>query len=82
MQTTLAGPKSMAKKVGRPKTSSRIDRVARIDATILGWAEMVAKARGVTVAEYLSETLRLPVSRDFGREMQKMAPPADGSEPE
>lgn len=62
-------------RVGRPKTSERNDRVARVDSTILGWAEMVAKGRGISVAEYLSETLREPVSRDFGDLMRKMAPP-------
>ena len=62
-------------RIGRPRTSERNDRVARVDATILGWAEMVAKARGITVAEYISETLRAPVWRDFGDLARKMAPP-------
>ena len=39
---------------------------------VVGWAEMVAKARGITVAEYLSETLRKPVARDFADVMEKM----------
>lgn len=62
----------MAKARGRPKRSSRNDRTARIDAVILGWAEMVAKAKGITVAEYLSETLRGPVAKDFAKVMEQM----------
>ena len=62
----------MAKARGRPKTSTRNDRVARVDAVVLGWAEMVARARGISVAEYLSETLRGPVARDFARVMEEM----------
>lgn len=68
----------MAKPKGRPKRSTRNDRVARVDATILGWAEMVAKAKGVTVAEYLSETLRAPVARDFAKVMEQMKRQAGG----
>lgn len=62
----------MAKAKGRPKTSGRNDRTAKIDAKILGWAEVVAKAQGITLAEYLSETLRAPVAKDFGRYMEQM----------
>ena len=70
----------MARPKGRPKTSERNDRTARVDATILGWADMVAKAKGISLAEYLSETLRVPVSRDFARVMEQMKR-ADGREP-
>ncbi len=66
------GAVAMPKPKGRPKRSERNDRTARVDATILGWAEMVAKAKGITVAEYLSETLRAPVAKDFGRLMEQM----------
>jgi hypothetical protein len=64
--------RTMARPRGRPKRSERNDRTARVDAQVLGWAEMVAKARGITVAEYLSETLRAPVAKDFGRLMEQM----------
>ena len=62
---------TMAKAKGRPK-SERNDRTAKIDATVLGWAEVVARAKGITLAEYLSETLREPVAKDFGAWMEKM----------
>ena len=62
---------TMAKAKGRPK-SARNDRTAKIDAQILGWAETIARAKGITLAEYLSETLRVPVAKDFGRYMEQM----------
>lgn len=69
---TLTERTRVAKLRGRPKSSDRRDRTARVDATVLGWAEMVAKARGVSVAEYLSETLREPVAKDFAGVMEQM----------
>lgn len=66
----VMGERKMAK--GRPKKSERTDRTAKIDATVLGWANMVAKAKGISLAEYLSETLRGPVGRDFAAEMERM----------
>lgn len=66
---------SLERKMGRPKGSGksrRNDRTAKVDATVLGWAEMVAKARGVSVAEYLTETLRKPVQKDFAEVMDTM----------
>lgn len=52
--------------------ADRDDRTARIDSTVLGWADMVAKAKGITLAEYLTETLSAPVARDFARVMEDM----------
>ena len=64
--TIRNGPRSV------PTTCGRKDRAVKVDAVVVGWAEMVAKARGITVAEYLSETLRKPVARDFADVMEKM----------
>jgi hypothetical protein len=72
MATATAGGSRMARPRGRPKTSTRSDRVARIDSVVLGWAEMVARARGISTAEYISETLRSPVQRDFAAVMEQM----------
>lgn len=72
MQTAVNGEGKMAKAKGRPKLSARNDRTAKIDAVILGRAEMVARSRGISVAEYLSETLRAPVARDFAAAMKNM----------
>jgi hypothetical protein len=56
---------------GRPK-SERKDGTARVDIQILGQAQMVAKRRGISLAEYLSDLLRGPVDRDFLREMKEL----------
>jgi hypothetical protein len=72
MQTVAGGNEIMAKAKGRPKLSVRNDRTAKIDATILGRAEVVAKSKGITVAEYLSETLRGPVARDLAALTKRM----------
>ena len=61
------------KKMGRPKTSERDDGTARIDRAILAKAQMVAKGRNISVAEYLSGVLQAPVDRDFLREMKKLS---------
>jgi hypothetical protein len=63
---------SMGKKMGRPKTSERDDATARIDRGVLGKAQMVAKARKISVAEYLTDLLEGPVDRDFLKEMKKL----------
>lgn len=64
--------RSVARPKGRPKRSERNDRTARIDSTVLGWVEMIAKAKGITVAEYLTETVRGPAQKDFARLMEQM----------
>jgi hypothetical protein len=63
----------MARK-GRPKTSARIDVTVRLDRTIADKARQVAYARGIPIAEYLSEMLRGPIDRayaQFVREIEK-----------
>lgn len=75
---TTSAETGMAKAKGRPKKSERDDKTVKIDRKIAGWAEAVAKAKGVSAAEYLSETLRAHVAKDFGRYMEKMK---EGKEP-
>jgi hypothetical protein len=62
----------MARKRGRPKGTKRRDAVVKLDMIIVGKAQMVAKARGTSVAEYLSELIRVPVDRDFLELMKRM----------
>jgi hypothetical protein len=62
----------MARKRGRPKGIERRDAVVKLDVIIVGKAQMVAKARGTSVAEYLSELIRVPVDRDFLEIMKRM----------
>jgi predicted HicB family RNase H-like nuclease len=70
--TVAVESESMAKKRGRPKTSERDDATARIDRGVLAKAQMVAKARKISLAEYLTDLLHGPVDRDFLREMKKL----------
>lgn len=57
---------------GRPRTSDRDDKAVKLDRKIVGWAELVARARGVSTAQYLSDLLRAPVARDYGTVMERM----------
>jgi hypothetical protein len=63
----------MAKKRGRPKTSERSDVTVRVDAELVNKAKHVVLARGLSLAEYLSELLRVPIERDFAKEMRRLA---------
>ena len=62
----------MSRKRGRPKGEKRRDAVVKLDIIIVGKAQMVAKARGTSLAEYLSEIIRGPVDRDFLDIMRQM----------
>ena len=61
----------MAKRRGRPKTE-RNDVSVKLDRGVVSRAKIVAAARGLTLAEYLSELTRGPVDRDFVKEMQRV----------
>ena len=71
----------MARKRGRPKGTGRRDAVVKLEVIIVGKAQMVAKARGTSVAEYISEIIRVPVDRDFLVIMKRIDSEA-GAEPE
>jgi hypothetical protein len=62
----------MAKAKGRPKTSERDDSTVRIDRTVLGKAKLVATHRGVSVAELLSEVVRVPVDRAYAAMLREL----------
>jgi len=57
---------------GRPKSPDRKEGSVRIDRQLLGQAQMVAKRRGVSLADYLAGLLRGPVDRDFLKEMKAL----------
>jgi hypothetical protein len=44
----------------------------KLDRGVVSRAKIVAAARGLTLAEYLSELTRGPVDRDFAKEMQRV----------
>lgn len=62
----------MAKKRGRPKLSQRVDSAVKIDARLAGMAKTLATAKGVSVAEFLSETLRAPLAREYAKHMRAL----------
>lgn len=62
----------MARPRGRPKSSERQDVSTKFDKALLGMARMVATAKGVSVAEYISEAARQNIERDFGKEMERL----------
>jgi hypothetical protein len=61
----------MGKSRGRPKTE-RDDVSVKLDRGVVSRAKIVAAARSLTLAEYLSELTRGPVDRDFVKEMQRV----------
>ena len=62
----------MAKKMGRPKTSERSDVSVKYDKTLAGKARLIAKGRGITLAEYLTELTRTGIDRDYARLMREL----------
>ena len=61
----------MARTKGIRPNPSRNDRTVKVDAVVVGMAEMCARKRGISLAEYLSEILRAPVGRDFNHDMEE-----------
>jgi hypothetical protein len=57
---------------GRPKSADRKDGSVRIDRAVLGKIQWLAKDQGVTVSEYLTDLVRGPVEREFGRRAKKL----------
>jgi hypothetical protein len=62
----------MGRPKGRPKSSIRHDVSTKFDKALLGMARMVATAKGISVAEYISEAARPVIERDFGKEMKRL----------
>jgi len=58
---------------------ARNDVAVKLDSRVAKEAKMVAAARGVTLAEYISEILRPIVHRDLGQETSKMLGEARGN---
>lgn len=57
---------------GRPKTSTRSDVAVKIDRVIAGMAKAVATARGIPLAELLSEMLDAPVSKAYAQMLREL----------
>jgi hypothetical protein len=63
---------------GRPRVSQRDDKAVKIDRKVVGWAEWVARARGITTAQYLSDLLHDQVRREYGKCMKQMSEEGEG----
>jgi hypothetical protein len=74
MQTATLDPPMAKKKAGRPATSTRDDVTVKIDRGIVAKARFVADSRQVPLAEYLSESLRSIVGRDFDKAARGIDP--------
>lgn len=61
----------VAKSKGRPR-SGRDDVTAKIDRGVLMKAKIVASAKKMTLAEYLTETLQSHVERDWAKVVRKI----------
>jgi hypothetical protein len=55
----------------------RDDVSVKIDATIHKRAKLIAASRDIPLAQYLSDLLRAPVSRDWQKLHQQMSDEAD-----
>lgn len=73
---TATEERVVAKPKGRPKSSVRNDVTVKADAGIIRKAKFAADARGLSLAEYISELLRGPVERDFAKAIKQ----AEGGE--
>ena len=64
---------TMAKKtMGRPKSSDRQDVSIKFDRVLAGRARLIAQGRGIPMAEYLSESARPIIDRDYSKLMREL----------
>ncbi len=60
--------------VGRKRSESRrFNTLVRLDDDLVIRAKKVAALKGISLAEYFSDTLRPIVDRDLSREVKKLA---------
>jgi hypothetical protein len=59
----------MAKKKAR---GSGVGKLVRIDPAIVSMAKVVSTARGMSLADYLSDILRATVSRDYVKDVKRL----------
>ena len=59
----------MAKRKGRPPTE-RDDIAVRIERKLASMAKAICTARGIPVAEYLSDLTRAAINRDYAKTLR------------
>ncbi len=81
MITAVAERPAMAtaKRKGRPK-GERDDVTVKMDRGVVAKAKLVAAARGVSLAEYLSDLVRPAVDRSIGQMARKLDKPSGEGE--
>ena len=80
MGTTLEAVNDMAKKAGRPRTSTGEGPPVRIEADIQSMAKYIAAHRGIPLSKLVSDLLRPVVEREFHKLGQKLGKDASKSE--
>jgi hypothetical protein len=64
MTMMTAEQTTMARRKGRPRTN-RDDVTTKIDRLLIGKAHLLARQKGITVAELLSEMVRGPIEKAY-----------------
>ncbi len=70
--SVLEAVDNMAKKVGRPKTSTGEGPPVRLEADIHSMAKYIAAHRGIPVSKLTSDLLRPVVEKEFAKLGQKL----------
>lgn len=62
---------TMARPRGRPR-SERDDVTAKLDRAVVLMGKAIARYKGVTLAEYLSDLLEGPVSKEYAKMLREI----------
>lgn len=76
--TVLEADPGMAKKAGRPKTSTGSAPTIRIEADLQSMLKYIAARRGVPVAKLTSDLIRPVVEREFRKAAPKIESKGEG----
>lgn len=79
--TALGTATGMAKKAGRPKTSTGSAPTIRIEADLQSMLKYIAARRGMPVAKLTSDLIRPIVEREFRKAAPKLEGEGEGSKP-
>lgn len=63
---------TMDKRPGRPKTSTRVDTVVKIDKTLAGKAKLIAAHEGISIADLMSELLQSPIDKRYAKMLRDL----------
>lgn len=75
----MAATPTEVPEVAKKRSESRkFNTLVRLDDTLVEKAKKVAALRGISLAEYFSDTLRPIVDRDMSREVKKLARDEEG----